>query len=159
MEWCIGAHEHPRELRTSLDHLKYMCLYHLILDGDHHYGMPILALLFRASPNLEKIKLRIFPPYIIEESDVGEDYSDIQLKNLTELEIEDFGNMEPELELVKFMLIKSPMLKTLRIFINGNVEEDEEPEMLNILLSYPRASPMVKISLHRFELGPYRCNW
>ncbi|XP_071696079.1 F-box/FBD/LRR-repeat protein At1g13570-like [Rutidosis leptorrhynchoides] len=149
---CVGEHKHPRELATSLYHLKYMCLYGVQFGGNFHYGMPFLALLLRASPNLEKIKLSTFTYTMGEETDsyVDEelDYSDIELKNLSELEIEEICYRKPELELVKFMLMKSPLLKTLKIIPNQLIREDEELEMLNIFRSCPRASPMVEISLH-----------
>ncbi|XP_071692313.1 F-box/FBD/LRR-repeat protein At1g13570-like [Rutidosis leptorrhynchoides] len=123
--------------------------------------MPFLALLLRASPNVEKIKLhtcvsvRIYPVMLETDSDadeqldVGQDYSDIQLKNLTELEIKTPGIKKVELDFVKFMLVRSPVLKTLRISINKNVTEDTELEILNVLLNCPRASPVVNINLHR----------
>ncbi|XP_071694168.1 F-box/FBD/LRR-repeat protein At1g13570-like [Rutidosis leptorrhynchoides] len=165
---CFCEGEHPRKLPTSLYKLKYICLDDVLLCGHSYFGMPFLALLFRASPNVEKIKLST---YAYEESDVGEDYedeesdvdedyedkeldigehySDVQLKTLNELEIENLGTQKPELEFVKFMLVKSPVLKTLRISLNYKVAEDKELEMLNILLSCPHASPVVEITLHR----------
>ncbi|XP_071695958.1 F-box/FBD/LRR-repeat protein At1g13570-like isoform X2 [Rutidosis leptorrhynchoides] len=213
---CFGECDLPRKLPISLYNLKYICLYDIHLGGDYHYGMPFLALLFRAcpnlkkiklstytdeewnvgedysdiqlnnlneleietlgdekpelkfvklmllkSPNLEKIKLRIYTSTMVstypimsetdsnEESDVGEDFSDIELKKLIEIEFESLGSKKAELEFVKLMLLKSPVLKTLRIFLNKEVAEDEELEMLNILLSCPHASPAVEITLHR----------
>ncbi|XP_071695472.1 F-box/FBD/LRR-repeat protein At1g13570-like [Rutidosis leptorrhynchoides] len=152
---CLWAFECfdelPRELPTSLQNLKYMCLYHVFLGGDNEYTMPILAFFSRSSPNLEKIKLRIstlkkiiiYPDLLEpdshadEESGVSEDYSDIQLKNLNELEIENLGSKKVELQFVKLMLLMSPVLKTLKIFLNEEVAEDKELEVLNILLSCP----------------------
>ncbi|XP_071696361.1 F-box/FBD/LRR-repeat protein At1g13570-like [Rutidosis leptorrhynchoides] len=152
---CID--EHSRELPTSLYNLKYMCLYDLLLgDGESFYGMPLLADLIRASPNLEKLKLRTFTCTKLDEEaeDVGDDYyyyypEDIELNNLKELEIEDLCNLKIELDFVKLMLVKSPVLKTLRIFLFRSVTKDEELEILNVLLSCPRASPLVEINLHR----------
>ncbi|XP_071695476.1 F-box/FBD/LRR-repeat protein At1g13570-like [Rutidosis leptorrhynchoides] len=162
---CFSEGEQPRKLPTSLYNLKYMCLYDVLLGENSHYdyGMSFLALVFRASPNVEKIKLQTFTlkglrmyPMMLdidsdedEEWDVGEDYSDIKLKNLTELEIEDLGSKKVELEFVKLMLLMSPVLKTLKIFLNKEVAQDKELEMLNFFLSCPHASPVVIITLHR----------
>ncbi|XP_071695394.1 F-box/FBD/LRR-repeat protein At1g13570-like [Rutidosis leptorrhynchoides] len=163
----LCTRELPRELSTPLYHLKYMYLYDLLLgDGECFYGMPLLALLIRSSPNLEKLKLRTFrlgkpmldtdsieDAVVDEEADLSDYYylfEDIEMNNnLKEMEIVDYCNMKIEMEFVKLMLVKSPVLKTLRIFLDKNVGEDEDLEILKILLSCPRASPLVQIILHR----------
>ncbi|XP_071696218.1 F-box/FBD/LRR-repeat protein At1g13570-like [Rutidosis leptorrhynchoides] len=161
---CFGEPEHPRKLPNSLYNLKYLYLYAVNLSGDFGFGMPFLALVIRASPNLEKIKLSMVTtirnsgdPNMLgtksnedKELDAGEDdYSDIQLKNLNELEIENLDNKKLELEFLKLMLVKTPVLKTLRIFLHEQVAEDEELDMSNLLRSCAPASPVVEISLHR----------
>ncbi|KAI7728728.1 hypothetical protein M8C21_005302 [Ambrosia artemisiifolia] len=135
----------PDEPPASLIHLKYICIdFMCFVDG---YGLPLLALLIKCSPNLEKIKLeirgyadcdKIEPDELEEHSLILEKYSDVWLEHLYELEIEDFGNYKPELEFVKFILARSPNMKkvVLRICMSKN----KELEMSKILLHTPRAS-------------------
>ena len=56
-----------------------------------------------------------------------------------------FGNREYELDFVKLILAKSPVLKKLRIFLYNKVNKDEELKIKEILLCSPRASPAVEI--------------
>nr|GEZ82650.1 F-box/FBD/LRR-repeat protein At1g13570-like [Tanacetum cinerariifolium] len=81
----------------------------------HKYGLPLLALLMRSSPKLEKLKL----------------------VHLKELEIENMIYRETELDFVKFVLAKSPVLKKVRLFLHEEVGKDEH---MQTLLDSPRAS-------------------
>ena len=67
---------------------------------------------------------------------------------MKELEIEDFTSMEGEMEFVKLILAKSPVLKNVNITVDGYLP-DIELEVLSILLNSPRASPLVKIIVDR----------
>ncbi|KAI3761267.1 hypothetical protein L1987_51679 [Smallanthus sonchifolius] len=131
----------PKELPTSLFHLKYFCLEDMcFVDG---YGLGFLLVLIKCSPNLEKIKLKIdwdhdcYEEYPV----VWEEYSDVWLEHLNELEIECFSNSTPEMEFVKFILARSPKLKKVS-FIRCVVPGKEKLEMLEVLLRAPRASPV-----------------
>ena len=68
---------------------------------------------------------------------------------MKELEIEDFTSMEGEMEFVKLILAKSPVLKNVNITVGGIYLPDIELEVLSILLNSPRASPLVKIIVDR----------
>ncbi|KAI3783386.1 hypothetical protein L1987_42465 [Smallanthus sonchifolius] len=122
-------------LPTSLIHLKYFCFEDMgFVDGDH---LAFLAVLVKCSPNLEKIKLEIdtYDGYDVESVKLEErsfkleDYSDIWLENLNELEIEIFRNFKPKMEFVKFILVRSPNLKKL-IFLSCMDSKNEELEIL-----------------------------
>ncbi|XP_071703543.1 F-box/FBD/LRR-repeat protein At1g13570-like [Rutidosis leptorrhynchoides] len=147
---CLVEDGIPRELPISLVHLKYFYLEHMCFVDD--YGLPFLALLIRCSPNLEKLKLQVIHKSTYMQSKIDsvclEDYSDISLEHLNELEIRNCRNLKPELEFVKLILAKSPMLKKVTISLNNRVAKDEEMEMLRILFCFPQASS-VQISVRR----------
>ncbi|KAJ0680368.1 putative FBD domain, F-box-like domain superfamily protein [Helianthus annuus] len=131
----------PQELPTSLIHLKELCFEEIcFLQG---YGLTFLLILVKCSPNLEKIKLEIdwdvsgYKKYSV----VWKEYSDVWLENLSELEIEGFNNLKPEMEFVKFILVRSPKLK--KVSIQSVVDRNQESEMLKTLLQAPRVSPVV----------------
>ena len=54
------------------------------------------------------------------------DYSGIWLENLKELEIDNFSNIEREVEFVKLILAKSPLLMKVRIVLNNDASENED---------------------------------
>ncbi|KAI7724943.1 hypothetical protein M8C21_005496 [Ambrosia artemisiifolia] len=122
----------PQELPTSLVHLKYFCFEGMFrVDGN---GLAFLLLLIKCSPNLEKIKL-------VKCSILWEEYSDVWLEHLNELEIECFRNSKREMEFVKFILARSPKLQ--RVMIGSSVHREKESQMLKTLLQAPRVSPVV----------------
>ncbi|KAF5797348.1 putative leucine-rich repeat domain superfamily, F-box-like domain superfamily [Helianthus annuus] len=137
---------HPKELPTALVHLKYLCIHDLSFS--HIYGLPFLALLIRSSPNLEKLKLVMYDEDL-EEYEMGsftlEDYSDITLEHLNELEIIRFSDAENELDFVKLIMAKSPVLKEVWISPCYDFDKDKESEIIKILCFTPCAAPLVNI--------------
>ncbi|MFS8006062.1 putative FBD domain-containing protein [Helianthus anomalus] len=129
--------------------MKFFCF-------SHKHGLPFLVPLIRSSPNLEKLQLVMEDIDWPDEEDLGsftlEDYSDIMFERLNELEIIHFGDTENELDFVKLVLAKSPVLKKVRINPHRCIDEDEAAEILKILLGdcTPCASPVVEISVGKF---------
>ncbi|KAJ0630049.1 putative F-box domain, FBD domain, leucine-rich repeat domain superfamily [Helianthus annuus] len=80
-----------------------------------------------------------------------EGYPDLKLDHLEMLEIQEFSNLPLEMEFVKLIMAKSPVLKKVRIVLRDNVSVDEELEMLRdlILLPFPRASPSARLTIVR----------
>nr|XP_043639682.1 F-box/FBD/LRR-repeat protein At1g13570-like [Erigeron canadensis] len=149
---CLNKDAAPQKLPTSLVHLRYMCLEDIRIPG--HNGLSCLALLIKPSPNLEKINLRNPQMYRGEQYIDGnpitlEDYSDIWLEHLYELNIIYFANLKTELEFLKLILVKSPVLKKARIVLDKEVTKDEENQLLRNLLRAPRVSPIVEIIVER----------
>ncbi|GKC89626.1 F-box/FBD/LRR-repeat protein-like protein [Tanacetum coccineum] len=137
----------PRELPTALVHLKYVHIDYMSFI--YKYGLNFLALLMRSSPNLEKLKLQIFDG-LMDESDKDcsytiEDCSDIWLENLNELEITNFIYEKEELDFVKLILAKSPVLKKVMLILWKGVDKKEELQITRVLLPSPRASKAVTI--------------
>ncbi|KAJ0906777.1 putative FBD domain, leucine-rich repeat domain superfamily, F-box-like domain superfamily [Helianthus annuus] len=155
----------PKKLPTSLVHLKYLCVTVDTLCFTNIYGLPFLALLFRSSPNLETVKLVMWgeEPYV-DEDDLGsftlDDYSDITLEHLKEFEILDFTDSENELDFVRLILAKSPVLKKMTVTPHYFFDKDEESvsEVSEILFCSPCASPVVEIIVGRYK-SDYWCPW
>ncbi|KAI7736961.1 hypothetical protein M8C21_003638 [Ambrosia artemisiifolia] len=134
----------PEEIPISLIHLKYFCFKEMRVDESN--GWTFLFVLIKCSPNLEKIKLDVSDMltdggYCNEKFITFEEYSDVWLERLNELEVNDFSNSAPEMEFLKFILARSPNLKKV-ILLTCMDDKNEELEMLTILLSAPRASPV-----------------
>ncbi|KAJ0667130.1 putative FBD domain, leucine-rich repeat domain superfamily, F-box-like domain superfamily [Helianthus annuus] len=139
----------PQELPTSLIHLKYFCFEQMgIVNRDgYSFGLTFLLVLLKCSPNLERIKLEVDTDEdygkgtlkLEEYSVIFENYSDVWLEHLNELKIQHFSNLKPELELVKFILARSPNLKKV-ILITWIDNKNEELELLNVLSHAARAS-------------------
>ncbi|KAI3822968.1 hypothetical protein L1987_10571 [Smallanthus sonchifolius] len=72
----------PKELPTTLVHLKYLCMECVCFI--HEDSLPFLVLLIRSSPNLEKLKLEILDEELRGDNEACsytlEDYSDIMLE-------------------------------------------------------------------------------
>ncbi|KAK9078989.1 hypothetical protein SSX86_000658 [Deinandra increscens subsp. villosa] len=144
---CFAPNRLPKELPTTLVHLKYLCME--FVSFRHEYSLPFFVLLIRSSPNLEKLKLSMLEEELFGQHATGsltiEDYPDIMLAHLNELEILHFSNEENELAVVKLILAKSPVLKNVRILLSNEFDTDEKLKMSQILLSSPCASPVINI--------------
>nr|GEV27590.1 hypothetical protein [Tanacetum cinerariifolium] len=165
---CLSAIEHlafdslsiepdrvPVELPTKLVHLKYFCLNWTILIDN--FGLGQLGFVIKNSPNLEIIKLEIIEFNNAEDGTnlvTLKNCSDIRLEHLKELEIVAFAARKGEMEFVKLILAKSPILMKVRIIINSDINneevtKDEESEIVRILLGSPCASRLAEITVER----------
>ncbi|KAJ0714026.1 putative FBD domain, leucine-rich repeat domain superfamily, F-box-like domain superfamily [Helianthus annuus] len=155
----------PKKLPTPLVHLKYLCVDTLCFT--HIYGLPFLALLIRSAPNLEKLKLVMWDESYVED-DVGSftlnDYSDITLERLKEFEIQDFTDSENELDFVRLILAKSPVLKKLTVFPHYFFAKDDDlssftlDDYSELLFCSPCASPVVEIIVGWYK-SDHSCPW
>nr|KAJ0211499.1 hypothetical protein LSAT_V11C400164930 [Lactuca sativa] len=143
-----------KKLLTSLVHLRILCFDVCFQKED---GLSYALNVISSSPNLEKIKIELCLNHELcgEETcndllDL-QDYSGINLDHLEELEITNFGNYDPEMEFLKLIMAKSPLLKKARIKLSKSVSVDKEVKMLRDLLrlTFPRASPAVDIIIER----------
>ncbi|XP_076902572.1 F-box/FBD/LRR-repeat protein At1g13570-like isoform X2 [Bidens hawaiensis] len=139
-QWVV-MHSVPQKLPTSLIHLKYFCFEEMCFENGN--DLYFLLVLIKCSPNLEKIELQNYWQHLCNEeySVVWEDYSDVWLEHLNELQIDHFTNYEPEMEFVKFILARSPKLK--KVSLLSDVNSNRELKMLKTLLEAPRVSPVV----------------
>ncbi|GJR47240.1 retrotransposon protein, putative, ty1-copia subclass [Tanacetum coccineum] len=134
----------PKQVPVTLVHLKSLCIGDIYLDG--YDGLQIISLFIRSSLNLEK--LTIVDDSHEEEVPCSrwiEDYSDIRLEHMRIFEITNLSSEKTELNIVKLILMRSPVLKKLRIHIAEGYKGDEM-HISEALLSAPRASPVMTTS-------------
>lgn len=135
----------------------------------------LLALLMRSSPNLKKLKIEVnlhsvsylnkfvcqttlhnsycsfFQITFCFKSDPEtcsfklKDCSDIWLEHLNEFEIINLSTDRDQLDFVKLILAKSPVLKKVNIFTPKGDNKNQKWHIPRILLASPRASPTVSI--------------
>ncbi|GJV74167.1 hypothetical protein Tco_1494162 [Tanacetum coccineum] len=104
-------------LPIPLLNLKHICLDMMALVVD--YGLLLIGIVIRSSPNLETFTFSIT---CVKHSE-----------------------WISEMEFVKLMLAKSPVLKKARIILGTEVTEDEGSRMCKMFLDSPRASQMADI--------------
>ncbi|KAJ0823244.1 putative F-box domain, FBD domain, leucine-rich repeat domain superfamily [Helianthus annuus] len=146
----------PHKLSTSLVHLNYLFLNVCLVEQNE---ISSALCIIRSSPVLETMKFLIYDNEELPVQQTAtnfldlEGYPDLKLDHLETLWIEDFSNLPLEMEFVKLIMAKSPVLKKVRIELNFNVSVDEEPKMLRELVSnpIPRASPSAKLTIVRPE--------
>ncbi|GJR56937.1 F-box/FBD/LRR-repeat protein-like protein [Tanacetum coccineum] len=134
----------PRELSITLIHLKYLRLDGVYFNNKTH--LSILALLIISSLNLEKLKVFDNSKFEISKRYCFrvEDYSDIMLERLNELEITSFINAKNQLDFVRLILARSLVLKKVRIFPHSKISMKEKSKIKLLILRdsviYPCAS-------------------
>ncbi|CAH1416816.1 unnamed protein product [Lactuca virosa] len=138
-----------QKLPASLVYLRILILDQVCFHNQNELSSILCVI--NSSPNLEKIKLKMIRPdrqYTMLDL---QDYSGINLDHLKELEIISFHKYTPEMEFVKLIMAKSPLLKRARIELNISVSVHEEVKMLRdlLFLPIPRASPAAKFIIER----------
>ncbi|KAJ0683285.1 putative F-box domain, FBD domain, leucine-rich repeat domain superfamily [Helianthus annuus] len=143
---CAGGM--PHKLPDSLVHLKYLSLDVCMAEKNE---ISAVLCMIMSSPLLVKITFLLDHLETLEMNLDPQDYPDMKLDHLVSLWIEDFSNLPLEMEFVKLIMAKSPVLKKVRIELNDNVSVDEELEMLRDLVLHPvpRASPFAKLAIVR----------
>ncbi|KAL4586532.1 hypothetical protein LXL04_011168 [Taraxacum kok-saghyz] len=143
----LAAGSMPHKPPVTLPHLRTLVLSLCFLE------LSSAVWVISNSPNLEKIRLKMCsehdlqcsPPIFNKVLD-PEDYSGLTLDHLKELKIIGFHNYDIEMEFVKLIMAKSPVLKKTRIDLNSKVSVDEENKMLRdfLLLPFPRTHQEMK---------------
>ncbi|GKE32525.1 hypothetical protein Tco_1451847, partial [Tanacetum coccineum] len=145
---------------SLIDEDKKLQIYQMLLSSPraspvkYYDALSVLVLLMKSSPNLEETEtdnddLDLMHE-LFTEDDIRsfklEDYSDMWLEHMRELHFFNFKNWGNELKFVKLVLAKSPMLKKVRIVVDDSlIDEDKKLQIYQMLLSSPRASPVVDV--------------
>ncbi|KAK1355610.1 hypothetical protein POM88_048866 [Heracleum sosnowskyi] len=74
-----------------------------------------------------------------------EDYEDCTLHHLEVITFSYFKGFKAELELVEVLLAHSPLLKTMFIHRDCDMEKDVAVKILEVMLEFPRASSRAQI--------------
>ncbi|KAK1355617.1 hypothetical protein POM88_048873 [Heracleum sosnowskyi] len=106
-----------------------------------------LLCLIRSAPNLCKLHISANPNS--KEDDFvdfcEEDYEDCTLHHLEVITFSYFKGFKAELELVEVLLAHSPLLKTMFIHRDCDMEKDVAVKILEVMLEFPRASSRAQI--------------
>ncbi|GJY63670.1 F-box/FBD/LRR-repeat protein-like protein [Tanacetum coccineum] len=141
-----------QKLPTSLSNINLLCLDVCVTEQDE---ISSALCLIKNSPNLQKIvylshqKLDA-PPVTFNIQDF-QDYSTFNFDYLEELLMLNFSNLSLELEFVKLVMGKSPVLEKVRIDLSTKVSVDEELKILRYFKRPPftLASPSAKFIIKR----------
>ncbi|KAF7123283.1 hypothetical protein RHSIM_Rhsim12G0067500 [Rhododendron simsii] len=144
----IAASGVPTRLPTTLNNLKDIKLYYICFGERDEVS--VLLCLIRSSPNLEKITIEAFPgatsaiPIDLDFSEVH-GCLDVSLNQLRKVDMENVSGTKPELEFIKFLLAKSPMLDTMLIKLKS-VSVADELRIVKELTRLRRASPQAEMN-------------
>ncbi|KAI3731641.1 hypothetical protein L1987_62830 [Smallanthus sonchifolius] len=143
----------PQKFTNAIVHLNFLCLSKLSFKNED--VLCAVLLLVSRSPNIEKIKLEMCRYNTKEMVSQTKDffdllgYSCISLEHLRELEITRFLGMKPEMNFVKVILSKSPMLEKVRLVFGEQINFTDRLETQEGLLEFPRASSRAKVTFGR----------
>ncbi|MFS8028409.1 putative F-box domain, leucine-rich repeat domain superfamily, F-box-like domain superfamily [Helianthus anomalus] len=150
---CFASGVIPQSLPNKLVHLRALVLHGLSFGKEDE--LRFVLLLVTSSPNLKKIKMEMTysSTEAISQTAMNlfdlQDYSNVKLDHLHDMEITNFSNMKPGMDFLKLILAKSSMLKKVRVVINNNISVNDEVKMLRDLLWNPCASAGAQIKAER----------
>ncbi|KAL3502207.1 hypothetical protein ACH5RR_036656 [Cinchona calisaya] len=135
----------PTRITVALIHLKVLKLTDICLDIMDEISFVLFLL--RSSPNLKENDISV------KERDIGDildllDYFDITYNELQEVKLQYISGTRPEMELIKILLERSPVLDKMLIqLVDGDGEEyyKAENKILKELSTYRRASRNVEV--------------
>ncbi|VFQ85472.1 unnamed protein product [Cuscuta campestris] len=140
----------PTRPSFTLVHLNKLELEHFCLYS--YAEISCLLCLIRISPNLRQITMTIWTDD--SESALGnpafklvgaEEYNDIKLDQLRVVDLACFTGSRNQMELVKFLLIKSPGLKKIELLTDVDILLERRYAILQELTQFHRASPTAEI--------------
>ncbi|XP_050224312.2 F-box/FBD/LRR-repeat protein At1g13570-like [Mercurialis annua] len=117
--------------------------------------------LLRSSPNLQNLQIEMYseaganavkPSELLDAEHLAkaEGQSDYSLNQLQEVKLQRFYGSRPEVEFAKFLLAKSPLLKTLSLQPHEGMSKDEQLALLKEIIRFRRSSPNAEIICEEF---------
>ncbi|XP_049371998.1 F-box/FBD/LRR-repeat protein At1g13570-like isoform X4 [Solanum verrucosum] len=142
------ADEAPTRLPFYLNRVKHLHLSHVELKES--YTRSCALCLIRSFPHLEYLKIEVYNEADsgIQESLELERFSDVTFNHLREVEIISFRGTTLEMQLIKILLAKSPVL--VKMYIDPAILIDTGSEILAELVSFQRASPEAEIDVEYY---------
>ncbi|XP_050224279.1 F-box/FBD/LRR-repeat protein At1g13570-like [Mercurialis annua] len=149
------VHDALKRHPTALKHLKTIRTFYVsfaILEE-----VTSVFHLLRSSPNLQNLQIQ-FHPEAVEPSELleAEDFlkaegqSDYSLNHLQGVKLQNFNSSRPEIEFVKFLLAKSPVLGTISLQPHSGMSNDEQLAILKEIIQFRRTSPNAHIICEEF---------
>ncbi|MFS8028398.1 putative FBD domain-containing protein [Helianthus anomalus] len=134
LHFCLSAAGMPRKLPASLVHLKNLFLDVCMAEKNEISAVlcmimssPLLEKIYFLMWDNEKLPVQQTPTNFLD----PENYSDLKLDHLETLQIENYSNLPLEMEFVKLIMDKSPVLKKVRLKHRLILSVDEELEILS----------------------------
>ncbi|XP_049381026.1 F-box/FBD/LRR-repeat protein At1g13570-like isoform X4 [Solanum stenotomum] len=142
------ADEAPTRLPFYLNRVKHLHLSHVELKES--YTCSCALCLIRSFPHLEYLKIEVYNEADsgIQESLDLERFSDVTFNHLREVEIISFRGTTLEMQLIKILLAKSPVL--VKMYIDPAILIDTGSEILAELVNFQRASPEAEIDVEYY---------
>ncbi|KAH7834648.1 hypothetical protein Vadar_018224 [Vaccinium darrowii] len=140
----------PERLPSTLNRLKVLVLSNAYDDNLDYVSILSWAFcLLRSAPNLHRLNSRIFNITTIQDHVTEflqtQDFSDLLLNQLREVEIEHFSGAEPEMQFVKILLSHSTVLEKMVIWHVREISDQHGFAMVKGLTRFPRASPKAEL--------------
>ncbi|XP_059650286.1 F-box/FBD/LRR-repeat protein At1g13570-like [Cornus florida] len=138
----------PERLPFTLDHLKNLELFELYFGEIAELAFALC--LIKSSPNFEYFEIQLFSkendatPPVLELLEM-QDHSDVAFNQLREVVMQFVSGTRPELEFIKLILAKSPLLETRRIESNSTMVADNGVGILGEVTQFRRMSPEAQI--------------
>ncbi|KAH0646221.1 hypothetical protein KY284_034105 [Solanum tuberosum] len=150
---AAGSDDIAARLSSPLNYLKCLCLSDICLDESVELSFSLC--LIRSSPYLQDIQMKIdyvalnklllpVPDDVVNE--IPSSFSDVTLNHLRSVKFEVITGKKTEMELVKLLLAKSPMLVRMLIRpdrVNGSAET--RLKVVTEITKFPRASPKAEV--------------
>ncbi|KAG5521273.1 hypothetical protein RHGRI_033728 [Rhododendron griersonianum] len=146
----IAASGLPTRFPTILNNLKKIWLYDICFGEQDEVS--ILICLIRSSPNLEEVTICAFPDEtypIPKELDLSgvHGFSDVSLNQLRRVVMKNISGTETELEFIKLLLAKSPMLEMMCIEVDYSRSLVSRFRIVQELTRLRRASPRAEMNV------------
>ncbi|KAK4707638.1 hypothetical protein R3W88_028563 [Solanum pinnatisectum] len=135
------ADEAPKRLPFYLNRVKHLHLSHVELKES--YTRSCALCLIQSFPHLEYLKIELI--VVFKNPLELERFSDVTFNHLREVEIISFRGTTPEMQLIKILLAKSPVL--VKMYIDPAILIDTGSEILAELVNFQRASPEAEIDI------------
>ncbi|CAL5399139.1 unnamed protein product [Camellia sinensis] len=145
----------PKRLPTTLKRLKTLRLTEICF-GELDEILVMLCLI-RSSPNLQKMTIRVHSNESVAIDSVLEllemqEWSDVTLNRLRQVEMRSLSGSRPELEFIKLLFAKSPVLETMLIEPNSAVVVDRGLGILKEASRFRRLSPRAEIKFENSDV-------
>ncbi|CAL5338520.1 unnamed protein product [Camellia sinensis] len=145
----------PKRLPTTLKRLKTLRLTEICF-GELEEILVMLCLI-RSSPNLQKMTIRVHTNESVAIDSVlvlleMQEWSDVTLNRLRQVEMRSLSGSRPELEFIKLLFAKSPVLETMLIEPNSAVVVDRGLGILKEASRFRRLSPRAEIKFENSDV-------
>ncbi|KAH0756189.1 hypothetical protein KY290_026459 [Solanum tuberosum] len=150
---AAGSDDIAAKLSSPLNCLKCLCLSEICLDESVELSFALC--LIRSSPYLQDIQMKIdhsaldklvVPVSVDVVNEIPSSFSDVTLDYLRSVKLEGITGTKTEIEFIKLLLSKSPVL--VRVLIQqkiANVSAETRLKVVTQITKFPRASPKAEV--------------